>query len=90
MVLRAPLAGLSLLGVLGCDRISAPSGTGGAGSTSQLTPTLPSFAAWPNEVRLTGAGDIAWCHWDRGDVATAKLLDTLPGTVFTAGDNVYP
>jgi hypothetical protein len=87
MVLRASFAGLSLLGVLGCE-ISAPSE--GAGSASQPIPTPPSFAAWPNEVRLTGAGDIAWCHWDRGDTATAKLLDTLPGTVFTAGDNVYP
>jgi calcineurin-like phosphoesterase family protein len=85
-----PFAGLSLLGVLGCQRISAPSEPGDAGSASQPTQTLPPFAAWTNEVRLTGAGDIAECHWDRGDVATAKLLDTLPGTVFTTGDNVYP
>jgi hypothetical protein len=37
---------------------------------------------------LVGAGDIAWCS-SNGDEATAKLLDTLPGTVFTAGDNAY-
>ena len=48
----------------------------------------PSEIRWPNEVNLIGAGDIAWCSND-GDEATAKLLDTLPGTVFTAGDNVY-
>src|SRR5947209_4320879 len=38
---------------------------------------------------LLGAGDIASCASD-GDEATAALLDTLPGVVFTAGDNAYP
>ena len=38
---------------------------------------------------LVGAGDIAGCS-SAGDEATAALLDTLPGTVFTAGDNAYP
>jgi 3',5'-cyclic AMP phosphodiesterase CpdA len=38
---------------------------------------------------LVGAGDIAGCSLS-GDEATAALLDTIPGTVFTAGDNVYP
>lgn len=37
---------------------------------------------------MVGAGDIAKCS-GRGDEATAKLLDRLPGTVFTLGDNVY-
>ncbi|MGH2592257.1 MAG: metallophosphoesterase family protein, partial [Anaerolineae bacterium] len=37
---------------------------------------------------LVGAGDIASCS-SSGDEATANLLDTIPGTVFTAGDNVY-
>jgi acid phosphatase type 7 len=27
---------------------------------------------------------------DHADEATARLLDTIPGTVFTTGDNVYP
>jgi hypothetical protein len=36
---------------------------------------------------LVGAGDIASCRND-DDEATAKLLDTIAGTVFTAGDNV--
>jgi hypothetical protein len=35
-----------------------------------------------------GAGDIANCSRSQ-DEATAKLLDAIPGTVFTAGDNVY-
>src|SRR5688572_1887374 len=38
---------------------------------------------------LVGAGDIAHCN-SEGDEATAKLLDNIPGTVFTTGDNVYP
>ena len=38
---------------------------------------------------LVGAGDIAGCGTD-SDRATARLLDHIPGTVFTLGDNVYP
>src|SRR3989449_6338375 len=38
---------------------------------------------------LLGAGDIASCT-SSGDEATAALLDTLAGVVFTAGDNAYP
>lgn len=37
---------------------------------------------------LVGAGDIADCS-SAGDEATAALLDDIPGTVFTAGDNAY-
>ena len=39
---------------------------------------------------LVGAGDIAFC--DRpvpGAERTSRLLDDIPGTVFTSGDNVY-
>ncbi len=35
---------------------------------------------------LVGAGDIAICGSD-GSEATAALLDEIPGTIFTAGDN---
>lgn len=38
---------------------------------------------------LVGAGDIADCADLSGAEATAKLLDAIPGTVFTAGDNAY-
>jgi ABC-type transporter MlaC component len=37
---------------------------------------------------LVGAGDIASCSSD-GDEATATLLDTIDGTVFTLGDHAY-
>jgi hypothetical protein len=38
---------------------------------------------------LVGAGDIASCG-EEGAELTARLLDTIPGTVFTTGDNAYP
>jgi len=38
---------------------------------------------------LVGAGDIANCSGNT-DEATAKLLDSISGTVFTTGDSVYP
>ena len=40
----------------------------------------------PATVTLVGAGDIARCDYN-GDTATARLLASIPGTVFTAGDN---
>ena len=39
-------------------------------------------------VTLVGAGDISRCD-STGDTATAKLLGSISGTVFTAGDNAY-
>src|SRR5262245_64434584 len=43
-------------------------------------------------VVLVGAGDIANCDINGGSgaVATAALLDRIPGTVFTVGDHAYP
>lgn len=38
---------------------------------------------------LVGAGDIALCG-SSADEATANILDAIPGTVFTLGDNAYP
>ncbi|MDP3911066.1 MAG: metallophosphoesterase [Gemmatimonadales bacterium] len=38
---------------------------------------------------LIGAGDIAVCGSNQNDDATARLLDSIPGIVFTAGDNAY-
>jgi hypothetical protein len=37
---------------------------------------------------LVGAGDIASCS-KSGDTKTARLVQAIPGTVFTAGDNAY-
>jgi hypothetical protein len=38
---------------------------------------------------LVGAGDIAGCKDLSGALATAKLIENIPGTVFAAGDLAY-
>jgi len=52
------------------------------------TPTPTPNATASGSVILVGAGDISDCG-NNNDEATAKLLDSIPGTVFTAGDNAY-
>ena len=47
-------------------------------------------AVCPAAEVLVGAGDIAGCGYLRGALATAKLLEGIPGTVFTTGDLAYP
>ena len=56
-----------------------------------LLAALPAIGAEPAapDPVLVGAGDIAGCE-DDGAMKTAALLDTIPGTVFTLGDNAYP
>jgi hypothetical protein len=53
------------------------------GPPPTATPTLP-----PDAFVLVGAGDISDCG-NNNDEMTAQLLDAIPGTVFTTGDNVY-
>jgi len=43
----------------------------------------------PQPVILVGAGDIAGCQNIEGAEATAQLLQSIPGTIFAAGDLVY-
>jgi Calcineurin-like phosphoesterase len=62
-----------------------PGGSGGAAGSAG--PPLASGSPSGDPV-LVGAGDIASCNLE-GDEATAKLLDGIAGTVFTAGDSAY-
>ena len=55
---------------------------------SATAPVETVVGATPAEV-LVGAGNIATCGGDE-DEATAKLLDGIPGTVVTLGDNAFP
>lgn len=55
---------------------------------SPATPPTPPPPGPGAAATLVGAGDIADCLSD-GDEQTAALLDQIPGTVFTAGDNAY-
>lgn len=69
---------------VGVHTITATVMDSGGQSVSAIT-TITVFDDAPV---LVGAGDIADDkQWDE---ATATLLDSIPGTVFTLGDNAYP
>jgi hypothetical protein len=60
---------------------------------SAIRMVIPALGGQEQEpVVLVGAGDIANCEISGGSgaVATARLLDRIPGTVFTVGDHAYP
>jgi hypothetical protein len=60
--------------------------TCGGGSSAGPSPTPPASAQ--NTWVLVGAGDIGECL-SEGPELTARLIDSIDGTVFTAGDNAY-
>jgi hypothetical protein len=49
----------------------------------------PGPSPGPTTAVFVGAGDIGMCGRE-APFATARLLDSIEGTVFTAGDNAYP
>src|SRR5207248_227210 len=59
----------------------------GAGNASPVSAEAQA-AAQPGDPVFVGAGDIADCA-SSGDEATATLLNGIPGSVYTIGDNVY-
>jgi lipopolysaccharide/colanic/teichoic acid biosynthesis glycosyltransferase len=72
---RRATAALLAMALVACsDAIDAPT---------------PAWLHDATEVILVGAGDIGVCG-DDSDDRTAELLDDIPGTVFTTGDNAYP
>ena len=58
-------------------------------SESSAGPGAP-MAETQRAAILVGAGDIADCKDLSGAEATAKLLETIPGTVMAVGDLAYP
>jgi len=81
----AALVASCLAGACGSGSSNTP-GPGPDPINPGTTPPPPQIAVF------VGAGDIADCGApDRGASAeaTAKLLDRIPGAVFTTGDNVY-
>ena len=70
----------------------SPSGVGADGQTIEVAAIETELRIPPAQVPdavFVGAGDIVCC--DKAEsAATARLLDGVPGTVFTAGDSVYP
>jgi calcineurin-like phosphoesterase family protein len=67
-----------------CVAVAIPSIAGCGGGDAPLEPPGP----LPAEVILV-AGNIATCG-TTNDEATAAILDTLSGTIFTLGDNAFP
>lgn len=66
--------------------VAAIVGPGTASAQPQATAPPPGSA---DSVVFVGAGDIAKCDSLGGAVGTARLLDRIPGTVFTVGDHAY-
>jgi hypothetical protein len=77
---RALAAALVLIGLASCRDTSNKKVTAPA-------PTPPSSPPAGSSQVFVGAGDIADCG--SGAEETASLLDAIPGTVFTTGDNAY-
>src|SRR5262252_7802511 len=72
---------------MGAALIAALLGVGSLGAGAQQKPVASAASSDPV---LVGAGDIASCDDLRGAEATAKLIDSIPGTVFAVGDLAYP
>lgn len=70
------------------DGTAVITATNPMGLTAAATITVVAPAQGDSGVVLIGAGDIGSCRTDR-DEATARILDTVPGTIFTTGDNAY-
>jgi len=85
-----------LIGILllGCVPIPEPITETATATVIPLSPTASATVTSPgtpipgDDPVLVGAGDIADCS-SEDDEATANLLDNIPGTVFTTGDNAY-
>lgn len=84
-LLRSSVIALAALTIGSC---SDDPGFTQPGTTALYTTPTGLVTANPPQV-IAGAGDISECGNDN-DEATAKLLDGIPGAVFTLGDNVMP
>lgn len=84
---RSPVALVATLLCVSCS--GAPtSGPSDIPPTVPPGPGIPPPPPLPSPPQIfVGAGDIAQC--DNNSQATARLLDTIGGTVFTLGDNAY-
>lgn len=81
--MRTKLYPLALAALAACEDASSPQR---AESPDGLRPAASVTA--DAGVVFVGAGDIASCDYER-DELTARILDTVAGTVFTVGDNAY-
>jgi hypothetical protein len=73
---------------VGAGTATVSASAGGKTGSSTISVPLPPPPTSPPQT-LVGAGDIASCS-SSGDALTADVLDGIPGTIFTTGDNAYP
>ena len=78
--------GLADRAPVGSESATVSTSTGTPGPTRVTVPPSPPSG---ETAVLVGAGDIADCS-SIHDEQTAKLVEAIPGIVFTAGDNSYP
>jgi hypothetical protein len=86
-VRRCPLATLVAICAVMVGALATACG-GGESTSSAAAGTAATTAAAGRAVTFVGAGDIAGSG--RGAAQTAALIERIPGTVFTTGDNAYP
>ncbi len=89
VMLRAAVL-ITSLAALQCGRDSTPSRPT-APPTNVVPPgtlPLPTNVSPMAPQAFAGAGDIGWCG-SPGPEQTARILDSIGGTVFTTGDNAY-
>ncbi len=88
---RHLLLAVALIASVTCGDRATPAGPTpiALSPTAATSPPGPTVSVPDIEAVLVGAGDIGWCGADGRPQATAALLDGIPGTVFTTGDNAY-
>lgn len=91
--LRAMLRSVALIAGLACLRCgggNTPTGPTAPPTSSAppVAPVLPTPVPTSAPQVFVGAGDIGWCG-SPGPEQTARLIDTIGGTVFTVGDLAY-
>lgn len=91
-ILRAAVVWIAVIVALAAVRCGGGTSTGPSPTPTPDPPgTIPPPPPDPPPSQpqsFVGAGDIAWCG--RGADQTARVVQALPGQVFTAGDNAYP
>src|SRR6201987_1430789 len=87
--LRAALLGCLLFASQTAQRQSAISYAALQADSKPAPSAQPKLSDKSDAFILVGAGDIASCLSPGGAVATAELIDQIPGTVFAAGDLAY-
>jgi hypothetical protein len=81
----AVLASLALGALLALGLVE---GSGALSAAAQSAGSAKPDSAQQSAI-LVGAGDIVGCQDAQGALATAKLIEKIPGTVFAMGDLVY-